>query len=99
LIPHLDIQVWSNVKNKYNKISFLKLGGKKKQENGKEKKARRQRKPKNAKNKMGLDLEFWPFYKSLILGLAAMSTSKTLPTIFSLKIGTLDFQNLVFIFF
>jgi hypothetical protein len=73
--------------------------GKKKQENGKEKKARRQRKPKNAKNKMGLDLEFWPFYKSLILGLEAMSTSKTLPTIFSLQIGTLDFQNLVFIFF
>lgn len=73
------------------------MGEKKEQENGKEKKARRQRKPKNAKNKMGLDLEFWPFYKSLILGLEAMSTSKTLLAIFSLQIGTLDFQNLFFI--
>jgi len=48
---------------------------------------------------MGLNLEFWPFYKSLILGLEGMSTSKTLPTIFSIQIETLDFQNLVFIFF
>ncbi len=53
---------------------------------------------KMQKNKMGLDLEFWPFYKSLILGLEAI-TSKTLPAIFSPQIETLDFQNLIFIFF
>ncbi len=48
---------------------------------------------------MGWNLEFLPFYKSLILTLEPMSTSKTLPTIFSPQIETLDFQNLVFIFF
>jgi len=74
------------------------LGKRKEKENGEERKARRQREPKN-KIKMGLNLEFWPFYKSLILGLEGMSTSKTLPTIFSIQIETLDFQNLVFIFF
>jgi hypothetical protein len=48
---------------------------------------------------MGLNLEFWPFYKSLILGLEVMFMSKTLPTIFSPLIETLDFQNFVFIYF
>jgi hypothetical protein len=73
------------------------LGKRKEKENGEKRKVRRQRKPKN-KIKMGLNLEFWPFYKSMILGLEGMSTSKTLPTIFSLQIETLDFQNLVFIY-
>jgi hypothetical protein len=75
------------------------LGEKKEKKNGEERRARKQRKPKNAKNKMVLNLEFWPFYKSLILGLEAISTSKTFPTIFSPQIEALDFQNFVFIYF
>jgi hypothetical protein len=63
LIPHLDIQIWNNVKNKHNKISSKKLGEKRKKKKMEKKEEQEDKEnQKMQKTKWG---EIWSFCLSI----------------------------------